>query len=314
MTSQQLLTFLAVAECLNYRKAAEQLYVTQPAVSKQIITLEKELDFPLFKRNKRDVVLTPAGELFYKYARFSYDQLEKVLEECRAIKKNHAIEICCEVSLRSEIINEAAIRFFRQYPASGIRFEYCDTSDMVNAISTKAFDVYVSHIEGLPKYIHDLDHTLLEVKNFGFLAKKGYMNVFTQTDDSSVFNGCEFFDPISKPRFGDDIGKSFSMPSEARLDRIRRLGLDPQKFTMKSNWQSVMASVKLGLGVTMVDEDIYNELPDGYIWIKNTKKALIQAFWYSYNDKPELSRFLSILKEVQQENPLPDEGTYDKIY
>lgn len=62
MEVRQLRYFLAVAEQLNYRKAAEQLYVTQPLLSKQIADLEHEIGTPLLMRNTRQVWLTPAGE------------------------------------------------------------------------------------------------------------------------------------------------------------------------------------------------------------------------------------------------------------
>lgn len=62
MELRQLKYFLAVAEQLNFRKAAESLYVTQPLLSKQIADLEYELGTPLLVRNTRQVQLTPAGE------------------------------------------------------------------------------------------------------------------------------------------------------------------------------------------------------------------------------------------------------------
>ena len=61
--------FIAVAECLNFRKAAQQLHVAQPPLSRQIRQLEEYLGVALFVRDKRKVELTKAGHAFLEEAR-----------------------------------------------------------------------------------------------------------------------------------------------------------------------------------------------------------------------------------------------------
>ncbi len=53
--------FVAVAETLHFRHAAEELHITQPALSRQIQALERQLGIQLFERDRRAVALTPAG-------------------------------------------------------------------------------------------------------------------------------------------------------------------------------------------------------------------------------------------------------------
>lgn len=65
MNLRQLECFVAIAEEKNFSKAAARLYMSQPAATQQIQTLEAELGFALFTRSKRNVALTPAGECFY---------------------------------------------------------------------------------------------------------------------------------------------------------------------------------------------------------------------------------------------------------
>ena len=69
MNTFQLSCFLAVAEYLNFAKAAQSLHVTHPAVSQQIQSLERELNVKLFQRTTRSVKLTEAGEAFLNDAR-----------------------------------------------------------------------------------------------------------------------------------------------------------------------------------------------------------------------------------------------------
>jgi DNA-binding transcriptional LysR family regulator len=60
---------IALAEELNFSRAAERLNLTQPALSKQIIELEGMLGFRLFERNHQNVELTDAGRAFVEEAR-----------------------------------------------------------------------------------------------------------------------------------------------------------------------------------------------------------------------------------------------------
>lgn len=69
MNTTQLECFMSVSNFLNFSRAAEQLRITQPAVSHQINTLEDELGVKLFYRTSKRVRLTQAGHLFSQYAR-----------------------------------------------------------------------------------------------------------------------------------------------------------------------------------------------------------------------------------------------------
>lgn len=69
MNTEQLECFVQVADNLSFRRAAEQLHVSQPTVSKQVASLEAELEGALFVRTTRSVVLTALGESFLPDAR-----------------------------------------------------------------------------------------------------------------------------------------------------------------------------------------------------------------------------------------------------
>ena len=68
LNTTQLECFIAVANFLNFSRAAEHLRITQPAVSHQINALEDELGTRLFHRTSKSVQLTQAGHLFLQYA------------------------------------------------------------------------------------------------------------------------------------------------------------------------------------------------------------------------------------------------------
>jgi DNA-binding transcriptional LysR family regulator len=67
---------IALAEDLNFSRAAERLHLTQPALSKQIFELEAQLGFQLFERNHQIVDLTAAGRAFVEEAREAVLRIE----------------------------------------------------------------------------------------------------------------------------------------------------------------------------------------------------------------------------------------------
>jgi len=87
MELRHLKYFIAVAEELNFSRAAERLHVSQPPLSQQIKQLEEEVEVQLLDRTKRWVRLTSAGRLFLEHVRQVLTELDRaVLGARRAIE------------------------------------------------------------------------------------------------------------------------------------------------------------------------------------------------------------------------------------
>ncbi|MBX2835555.1 MAG: LysR family transcriptional regulator [Gammaproteobacteria bacterium] len=85
METLALSTFIAVAEARSFSKAAEQLFMTQPAVSKRIAALESELGVRLFDRGSRLMNLTEAGDILLRSARRIIADINTSREEIRVL-------------------------------------------------------------------------------------------------------------------------------------------------------------------------------------------------------------------------------------
>ncbi len=86
MNLQHLEYFVTISKTKNFTTASNILSVTQPALSKAISKLEKELDVPLFEKNGRNIEITRFGEVFLNYAKLALNDIEKGIEELKYMK------------------------------------------------------------------------------------------------------------------------------------------------------------------------------------------------------------------------------------
>ena len=87
MTLAQIRCFLEVANCQSFSRAASRMFISQPAVSKQIRLLESDLKLALLDRSSAAPKLTEAGELFYDFFRRITEEYQTVLERVPVDKK-----------------------------------------------------------------------------------------------------------------------------------------------------------------------------------------------------------------------------------
>ena len=85
--------FVAVAEALNFTKAATRLRVAQPALSRQVADLEDELGVDLLKRTSHGVVLTAEGKLFLEEARAILKRADESITKVRALARGEFGEL-----------------------------------------------------------------------------------------------------------------------------------------------------------------------------------------------------------------------------
>ncbi|CAG9000586.1 MAG: HTH-type transcriptional regulator BenM [Candidatus Celerinatantimonas neptuna] len=114
MEFRQLRYFLAVAECMHFTKAAEQLRIAQPPLSLQIQKLEREIGTPLFIRHPRSIELTEAGIFFKERAQKILEDSEQTLIEIKQIARGH----CGQLSIGfagSVAFNPLIPKIIREY-------------------------------------------------------------------------------------------------------------------------------------------------------------------------------------------------------
>jgi DNA-binding transcriptional LysR family regulator len=130
----QLLSVLA--QEMNMRKAAERLFVSQPALSQRLQTIEKEWQTKLFVRSQKGLSLTPAGESVVRFANEVIEKREKVREEIQAMdsKVYGTLRIACASIVGQNWLPKVLKEFVRKYPHAKISLVTGWSSEILKAL------------------------------------------------------------------------------------------------------------------------------------------------------------------------------------
>lgn len=157
MTIFQIECFLAVAEHLNFAKAATQLNVSQPAITRQIHTLEAELGTQLFIRSTRMVRLTENGRIFQSDAQLIVNTARRSVQRFASQDESKIIDfhIGCANPLHMELLSNALEQMKDIYPMLHPKVLILPETHFPDALKREALDVAVGfHAPGVKDSLH----------------------------------------------------------------------------------------------------------------------------------------------------------------
>lgn len=119
MNSKQIDYCIELARTMNFSRAAENMFVSQPTLSYQIRLLEEEVGFPIFERSGRGASLTPAGIQFVSFLTGMREDLKRAVEQGQnfSAKYRDSISVCMSVRQALYFLPEAMKTFARTFPA-----------------------------------------------------------------------------------------------------------------------------------------------------------------------------------------------------
>lgn len=146
----RLTVFRAVARHLSFRKAADELYLTQPAVSQQIKALEDDLGTQLFDRSGAAVRLSPAGKTLLKYAQRSSNLLARAEHELASLNGGNAgsLSLGASTTIAQYVLPGLLSEFCRQHPRVFPTLLSGNTEHIVGAVEDRS--LALGFIEGPP--------------------------------------------------------------------------------------------------------------------------------------------------------------------
>ncbi len=135
--------FYAVAKAGNISKAAKELYISQPAISKSVSKLEDSLNTTLFTRNSRGVQLTEEGRILYEHTKAAFEQLTQGEQELKRIREFHLGHIRIGVSntLCRFIMVNYLKNFIEKYPHIRISIASQSTIHTISMLENEQIDI-----------------------------------------------------------------------------------------------------------------------------------------------------------------------------
>lgn len=139
---RQLRYFLAVAEHLNFTRAAEEMGIAQPPLSQHILALERLLDVQLFVRSRRNVALTPEGKALVSFARRLNNTTQMAAQVVQAISRGEDGPLALGAIFSSiyAVIPQILPPFVRKYPKVKLHLQEMTISQQISALKEHRID------------------------------------------------------------------------------------------------------------------------------------------------------------------------------
>lgn len=161
--------FVAVADELHFGRAAARLYISQPALSKQIRKLEEQLDVPLLVRDSRHVTLTPRGQRFLEEAR----RLLAIAQSMQQPSRPDAVRIAHVFEL--ETSRAVADEYRTEHPTREVQEHAMDSLSQLDALLHNRLDVAILRVTPRMLAVHPTgwSHRLLRLEPLVIVGRPG---------------------------------------------------------------------------------------------------------------------------------------------
>lgn len=149
MELKWLKTFLLAAKHENFRKAAEELFVSQPTVTVHIHLLEKEVGYKLFNKKGRQVILTEAGRSYIPYAKKLLSVYEQGINELNHIQQGYQTKLTIAVSpfIASSILPALIRSYLNTYPSVDLDIQVVESNLIAERILKGEADIGLSRLQ-----------------------------------------------------------------------------------------------------------------------------------------------------------------------
>lgn len=292
INTRQLRYFMELAKCLNFTKAAMNLYLAQPALSQQIADLEKQLGVTLFERNSRTVILTPAGEILQKACPEILAKLEGIEQQLLRAKAGLRGHIKIGYNVVFQPILTSILQEFRRiYPDIVPDLFSGSLQELKNGLESGELDIAFSWIDhrALPQKRAPSIQVLWE-EDLCLVLRRDHPFVTSGGTDYSLLENETFIMTEDTPNLG---------LTKYVVEAANEIGLVMKHTVTSKQFSTILIQIETRMGVSILPGWMKNYefyASDNIVFIPIKEKCLdFGIIWHEDSTNAVLPLFLDLL-------------------
>lgn len=294
MELRHLRYFIAVAEEMNFSRAAKKLNMAQPPLSQQIQALEKELDAQLFDRRKRPIELTLAGQFFLQEADKILLQLEQSVRAVQQIEKGEkgVLTVGFTSSIANSILPDISRSFQVRFPEVELVWRELSTQPQLQGIRKRQIDIGFFHLPNRISDYADLEvfvvlqePLVVAVPDNHPLATESQIKLESLTNERLVLPSRHY-----APGLSEQIYSLF-----------HKSGIAPNVVQEATLMLTILGLVAGRVGVSILPANAQNLQRKGVLYraLANAEASVdLAAFWRCGDHSLCLANFIEVVKAV----------------
>ncbi|MCV7011808.1 LysR family transcriptional regulator [Mycolicibacterium madagascariense] len=286
---RQLRYFAVLGEELNFRRAAEKLFITQPALSTAIKALEHQTGATLLNRNTREVTLTEVGAAFLPLARQALLAVDSAVDDLVSMaRRNRRVRLGYLIGTGADVLFRLVRHFEAVYPEIRLEPREFDFSDPTAGLADGTTEVaLIRPPVDLPEHrmlILDAENWVTCLPRDHRLAHRSEVSITELLDDPIVVA------PGTAGRWRD-----YWMATDARAGR------PPTIAAVAATYEEETTTIARGLGISFTSESIarlYNRQGIVYVPIVNRRHSYTALAWHPARIGEEAA---ALIRQVRDE-------------
>ncbi len=286
MTTKQIDYCIELAHTLNFSRAADNLFVSQPTFSYQIKLLEEEIGFAIFERSGKGAALTPAGAQFVSFLTGMRQDLKRAIEQGQNFSATYrdSISICMMVRQAVYFLPEAMQFFSESHPDVQIAPLFQYDNSMERFLQNEA-DIVFALKEQTRQVPGIRVHELFESRIYLIVQKSDPLsqkNLITEED-----------------LYGRTLMIGGGSPAALKAVQHRLIATDKIRYFNSADHDTTLTNVAAGRGVCLAP-GFLNDHSGQFAWIPFDCKETFSCVLCTHKEdsRPSLSSFLNVLKDL----------------